>query len=92
MQTHQKTFRVTRMAKVLCVSPSGFYALSISCKQTNKRQQAQQYRDERIKAAFDDSIQRNGARCIQADLAEQGIRSDVKTIAKSMNRQHVNLK
>lgn len=89
MQTHQKTFRITRMAKVLCVSPSGFYAWSISCKQTSKRQQAQQYRDERIKAAFDDSKQRNGARRIQVDLAEQGIRCDVKTIAKSMNRQQL---
>ncbi|GAC18106.1 hypothetical protein [Paraglaciecola arctica] len=53
------------MAKVLCVSPSGFYAWNISCKQTSKRQQAQQHRDERIKAAFDDSKQQNGARRIQ---------------------------
>jgi transposase InsO family protein len=77
------------MAKVLSVSPSGFYAWCLSCKQTSKRQQAQQCRDERIKAAFDDSKQRNGARRIQVDLAEQGSRHDVKTIAKSMNRQQL---
>ena len=75
------------MAKVLCVSPSGFYAWIKSCEHVCKRKQQQQMLDTQVKAVFVDSKERDGARRIQVELAEQGNKHDVKTINRSMGRQ-----
>ena len=87
MQSYRSTFSVIRMAKVLCVSPSGFYAWIKSCEHVCKRKQQQQMLDTQVKAVFVDSKERDGARRIQVELAEQGNKHDVKTINRSMGRQ-----
>jgi transposase InsO family protein len=87
MQSYRSTFSVIRMAEVLCVSPSGFYAWVKSCEQVCKRRQKQQTLDTRVKAVFVDSKERDGARRIQVELAEQGYKYDITTINKSMGRQ-----
>lgn len=43
-------------------------------------------RDVLIKASFDNSKKRNGARCIQQDLADN-CKADIKTSMDSMSRQ-----
>ena len=43
--------------------------------------------DGKVKEAFDNSKGRDGARRIQAELADNGDHHDVKTIASSMKRQ-----
>jgi len=45
MQSYRSTFSVIIMAKVLCVSPSGFYAWVKSCEHMCKRKQQQQTLD-----------------------------------------------
>ncbi|CAA0102693.1 Uncharacterised protein [BD1-7 clade bacterium] len=47
------------------------------------RRQARQQRDRAISEAFDDSKSRDGARRIQAELVDQGMCHDIKTIADS---------
>jgi putative transposase len=49
-----------------------------------KRKQQQQTLETQVKAVFIDSKQRDGARRIQVELAEQGYKHDIKTINKSM--------
>jgi len=52
-----------------------------------QRQQKREARDEKVKAAFDASKQRDGTRRIQAELADAGETAHLKTIADSMKRQ-----
>ncbi len=60
-----------------------------TCAQPSPRKIKRQHRDERIKLAFDNSKQRDGARRIKVELEEQGNKHDVKTIADSMRRQNL---
>ncbi|WP_368883072.1 IS3 family transposase, partial [Shewanella algae] len=80
---------VKRMTVVLKVSRSGYYAWRNASSELGKRQLKRDDRDRKIKAAFDASKQRDGARRIQAELADDGERANVKTIADSMRRQQL---
>ena len=88
MKANHGTFSVVRMARVFSVSPSGFYAWKQACTQPRSRKIKRQHPDERIKLAFDNSKQRDGARRIKVELEEQGNKHDVKTTADSMRRQN----
>ena len=85
MLEHNAVFRLTRMAVVLNVSRSGYYAwLNAS---PSPRQVKQEQRDAQVKAAFERSKQRDGAVRIQSELDEAGDKADIKTIRDSMKRQ-----
>ena len=85
MLEQQSCFSITRMADVLRVSRSGYYAWLHAS--PSQRQQKREARDEKVKVAFDASKQRDGARRIQAELADIGETAHLKTIADSMKRQ-----
>lgn len=89
MLEHQHQFRLKPMAAVLGVTRSGYYAWRKSNKEPSARLLKQQSRDEQIKAIFDQSKERSGARRIQVDLAEDYDRADLKTIMNSMARQNL---
>ena len=89
MLEHQHRFSVKRMTVVLKVSRSGYYAWRNASSELGKRQLKRDDRDRKIKAAFDASKQRDGAPRIQAELADDGERANVKTIADSMRRQQL---
>ncbi len=87
MLEHQQQFRLNAMASVLGVTRSGYYAWRKSGQEPSERLQKQHSRDEKVKAIFDLRKSRYGARRIQAELAEDGEKADVKTIINSMVRQ-----
>lgn len=87
MLEHLLFFRVSRMAKVFGISRSGFYYWIKNRHKDCLREQARQVLDGKVKEAFDNSKGRDGARRIQAELADNGDHHDVKTIASSMKRQ-----
>ncbi len=72
MQVHLEQFSVMRMAKVLAVSRSGFYYWLKHRHEISQRDRARTLRDITVKKAFEASKGRDGARCIQVELAEQG--------------------
>ena len=84
---HRDEFAIARLVSVLKVSRSGYYQWLSSRDRVSPRQRARQARDGVIKAAFDRSKQRNGATRLQRDLADEGMRCDVKTISASLKRQ-----
>mgnify|MGYP001081300425 CR=1 FL=1 len=89
MLEHQHQFRLKPMAAVLGVTRSGYYAWRKSSKEPSARLLKQHNRDEQIKAIFEKSKERSGARRIQVDLAEDYERADLKTIMNSMTRQNL---
>ncbi|WP_440905461.1 IS3 family transposase [Catenovulum sp. SX2] len=89
MHEHRQSFHIVRLASVLCVSPSGYYGWLKASQQPSERHKAQQIRDEKIKVAFENSKERDGARRIQVELEEQGYKHDVKTIINSMDMQNL---
>lgn len=72
---------------MLKVSRSGYYAWRKRGQTLSPRALKRAERDDKIKLAFEASKERNGARRIQADLAETGDKPDIKTIRKSMEQQ-----
>lgn len=87
MHEHSHQFTVRRMAAVLGVSRSGFYRWQQMRHHASLAAQSRQRLDEQVLNTFAFSKQRDGARRIQAELAAQGDRYDVKTIGSSMQRQ-----
>lgn len=87
MTKHKERFSIARMACALSVSRSGYYAWQKASVSLSNRKQAQQARDQAIKAAFAESKQRDGARRIQVALMESGEPCNIKTISSSMKRQ-----
>lgn len=87
MQRHSQSFNILRMAHVLCVSPSGYYAWIKSCDKLSSSRKKQKARDKLIKQAFEEGKKRDGSRRIQVELEEQGHGCDIKTIQSSMKRQ-----
>jgi transposase InsO family protein len=77
------------MARVLKVSRSGYYFWRSNGNHLSTREQKRIARDEKIKAAFEASKERSGARRIQVDLADSDTKADIKTIASSMRRQNL---
>ncbi|AWB66029.1 IS3 family transposase [Saccharobesus litoralis] len=92
MLEHQHRFKMKTMVSVLDVSRSGYYAWRKQDGNPSPRQQKRQERDEKVKAAFDASKGRDGARRIQVELEENGTQADVKTINDSMKRQGLEAK
>lgn len=89
MLEHQHQFRLKPMAAVLGVTRSGYYAWRKTGKEPSERRKSQGRRDDKIKAVFDSSKERYGARRIKVELVEMGESADVKTIIKSMERQNL---
>jgi transposase InsO family protein len=77
------------MARVLKVSRSGYYFWRSNGNHLSTREQKRIARDEKIKAVFEASKERSGARRIQVDLADSDTKADIKTIASSMRRQNL---
>ncbi len=80
---------MTRLCLVLAVSRSGFYTWLKQREVKTSRAQARIVRDEQVKAAFQQSKARSGARRIQVELCEAGHAHNIKTIADSMRRQNL---
>lgn len=89
MREYKGLFSLTKMAAVLDVSRSGYYAWTRVGYIPGPRALAPQERDRKVKEAFDKSKQRDGARRIQVELAMHGDRHDVKTIADSNHKLSV---
>lgn len=89
MEVHQSHFSVVRMASVLKVSRSGYYAWKASKGVTAPRNLRRQKRDQAVKQAFEQSKGRYGARRIQVVLSEQGEVANIKTLIKSMKCQRL---
>ena len=85
MKTHRKVFSVERMAKLLKVSTSGYYAWF--SRPESRRKKARRYLDIMVKAAFETSKSRYGSRKIKRQLANQGNAYSRSRIAVSMRRQ-----
>ncbi len=85
MKAHRKSFSVERMAKVLEVSKSGYYAwLS---RPESRRKKERRYLDVLVKAAFEASHGRYGSLKISRELAAQGNPYSRSRVADSMGRQ-----
>ena len=87
MLEHQHQFKLQRMAITLNVSRSGYYIWRKTDKEPSSRKQRRLVIDKQVKAAFDKSKQRDGARRIQKELEDNGERINVKTVSASMKRQ-----
>lgn len=85
MKDHRKTFSVERMAKVLNVSKSGYYAW-ISRPESDRKKE-RRYLDVLVKAAFEASHRRYGSRKISRALSAQGKAYSRSRVADSMRRQ-----
>lgn len=85
MKEHHREFSVEKMAKVLDVSKSGYYAwLS---RPESRRKKERRYLDVLVKAAFETSKGRYGSLKITRQLAEQGHPYSRSRVADSMRRQ-----
>lgn len=84
---HRQQLGLNFLCKALVVSRSGYYQWQLSRDKPSPRRQATQLRDTAIQQAFAQSKARDGARRIQAELADQGQPCNVKTVSNSMKRQ-----
>lgn len=89
MRAHSHIFSVKRMAHVLNISRSGYYQWHKTDGESSMQQQRKKEIDQRVKAAFDASKGRSGAERIFVDLEEGGQPLNIKTIRKSLKRQHL---
>ncbi|MGP9728744.1 IS3-like element ISAar26 family transposase [Glutamicibacter sp. AOP3-A1-12] len=90
MHALKDEFALTRMAALLHVSKSGYYAWKQ--RQTagpSARAAAQRERDAKVAKVFNDSHQTYGAPRAAAQLAREGSPADPKTVAASMLRQGI---
>lgn len=90
MHALKDEFALTRMAALLHVSKSGYYAWRQ--RQTTgppPRAVAQRARDVKVAKVFNDSHQTYGAPRVAARLAFEGSPADPKTVAASMRRQGI---
>lgn len=89
MEVEKANYSIVRMARVLKVSRSGFYKWSNKNKHPQPRQEFQSFLDERVLQYWTKSHKTYGAPRITADLHDEGIDVDRKTVAKSMRRQGI---
>lgn len=88
MVQEKATFEVTRMARLLGVSRSGFYAWTArQLGQPGPRRRAREALDVRVREVFTASDEVYGAPRVHAQLACEGVVVDRKTVARSMTRQ-----
>jgi len=85
MKAFRSEFSVGRMAKVLEVSPSGFYAW-LRRRESPRRQERQRF-DRDVRSAFEESKGRYGSEKITRAMTERGYRRNRKRVADSMRRQ-----
>ena len=85
MRDHRWEFSVERMAKVLEVSKSGFYAWLLRPESARKR--ARRLLDARVRAAFEAHKARYGSTKIARYLTGQGHPCSRTRVAQSMRRQ-----
>lgn len=90
MKDHRNVFSVERMARVLDVSRSGFYAwLSRPESECKKHQQTL---DARVRLCFTASSGRSGSPKIYHALRQEGFPCSRSAVAKSMHRQELRAK
>lgn len=85
MKMHCHEFPVGRMASVLGVSRSGYYAWLKTGESAFA--QAQNAFDTKVKAVFEERKHRFGRRRMTAELRAQGISCSVNRVSRSMRRQ-----
>lgn len=85
MRDHRSEFSVERMAKVLEVSKSGFYAWRV--RPESARAKDQRLLDARVRAAFQAHKARYGSTKIAKCVTGQGYPCSRTRVAKSMRRQ-----
>lgn len=88
MEAEKANYRIARMARLLRVSPSGFYAWR-NRRTSGLSGQARERRelDVSVRKVHMDSDCVYGAPRVTAQLARQGVRVNEKTVASSMRRQ-----
>ena len=88
MATEKANYEVTRMARLLNVSRSGFYAWATrQATGPSPRRRERDALDAKVRKVFADSDDVYGAPRVHAQLAREGTDVDRKTVAKSMLRQ-----
>lgn len=88
MEAEKANYRVTRMARLLGVSASGFYAWRKRRQEgPSKRARARRDLDGRVCEVHAGSDDVYGAPRVKAQLEREGVSVNVKTVAKSMRRQ-----
>ena len=84
MRANQAQFRIATMARVLGVSPSGFYAWRQ--RERSARERSDEALTARVRAIHAHSRGSYGAPRIQAELAEQGLAVSRKRVARVMRQ------
>jgi transposase InsO family protein len=87
MEAEKANYPVQRMARLLRVSRSGFYAWRGRSSESAERGLARAELDEKVWRTHADSTGIYGAARVQAALARNGTGVDRKTVAASMRRQ-----
>lgn len=88
MEAEKAHYRIARMARLLKVSASGFYAWR-KRRAAGPARRAQQQRDldVKVRAVHKESDETYGAPRVTAQLGREGVGVNVKTVARSMSRQ-----
>lgn len=92
IHNHRQQLGLSFLCKALLVSRSGYYQWQVYRNNPGPRRLARQQRDTAVKQAFTQSKQRDGARRIQAELADQNNLCNIKTVSNSMKRQGLTAK
>jgi len=92
MEKHRQEFGMNAMARVLCVTRSGYYFWLKNRDQQSSKRMKKIELDRLVMQSFIDSKQRYGAERIQKDLADLDVYPDIKTIRSSIKRQGLQAK
>ena len=88
MDEEKADYTIQRMARLLNVARGGYYAWrNRQAKAPGPRASKRARVDAAVRRVFDASGQVYGAPRVQAELASEGLRLNVKTVAASMRRQ-----
>ena len=88
MHAEKHNHQVTRMARLLGVSASGYYAWVVrGAKAFGLRKQRQRVIDAKVRKVHAESDDVYGAPRVTAQLGREGVRVNKKTVAASMRRQ-----
>lgn len=93
MRQEKANYSISRMARLLKVSRSGYYKWAdLQGRKASGRDSREEFRknlDKKIREFWDGSEQTYGAPRITSDLHEEGIFVDKKTVAKAMRRMGI---
>ena len=92
MTAHRAMFRIKTMARVLCVSRSGYYAWINRDPGSSPRRQRHELINQRVAAAFVAQKGRSGSPRLTLDLQDEGFHCNEKTVAKSLREQGLRAK